>query len=241
MYMCSHDPLESDERMQAGCGHLFCRLCIEDYLVTGGNAAPKFDEEDQEEALEEELKGKGKGKGKSKDKGKSLNCAVGSPAGSGSSPVVCPTCAKPLTLNLLPASASSSSSSSRAAPVMSYRKSKSSILNRVNLRHFESSTKAEALMQELTQMIENDLGRGVLYIINISILLFVLLIVLHFFSAYILGAKAIVFSQFVNMLDILEYRIKLGGINCSKLLVIFIYINTQKLQKNKNKNKKITC
>lgn len=32
------------------------------------------------------------------------------------------------------------------------------------------------------------------------------------------GAKAIVFSQFVNMLDILEYRISLGGIKCVKLL-----------------------
>lgn len=32
------------------------------------------------------------------------------------------------------------------------------------------------------------------------------------------GAKAIVFSQFVNMLDLLEYRIQLGGIACVKLM-----------------------
>jgi DNA repair protein RAD16 len=31
------------------------------------------------------------------------------------------------------------------------------------------------------------------------------------------AAKAIVFSQFVNMLDLLEYRIKRGGIDCVKL------------------------
>ena len=32
------------------------------------------------------------------------------------------------------------------------------------------------------------------------------------------GAKAIVFSQFVNMLDLLEYRIQMGGIDCVKLM-----------------------
>lgn len=32
------------------------------------------------------------------------------------------------------------------------------------------------------------------------------------------GAKALVFSQFVNMLDLLEYRIQVGGIRCVKLL-----------------------
>jgi hypothetical protein len=31
------------------------------------------------------------------------------------------------------------------------------------------------------------------------------------------AAKSIVFSQFVNMLDLLEYRIKRGGIDCVKL------------------------
>ena len=32
------------------------------------------------------------------------------------------------------------------------------------------------------------------------------------------GAKAIVFSQFVNMLDLLDYRIQKSGIQCVKLL-----------------------
>lgn len=32
-----------------------------------------------------------------------------------------------------------------------------------------------------------------------------------------LGAKAIVFSQFVNMLDIINYRVQRGGIACVKL------------------------
>lgn len=32
-----------------------------------------------------------------------------------------------------------------------------------------------------------------------------------------LGAKAIVFSQFVNMLDLINYRVQRGGIACVKL------------------------
>jgi hypothetical protein len=52
------------------------------------------------------------------------------------------------------------------------------------------------------------------------------------------AAKAIVFSQFVNMLDLLEYRIKRGGIDCVKLsghmnitardkvLEVCVYVNT---------------
>ena len=32
-----------------------------------------------------------------------------------------------------------------------------------------------------------------------------------------LGAKAIVFSQFVNMLDLIDYRVQQGGLGCVKL------------------------
>jgi DNA repair protein RAD16 len=32
-----------------------------------------------------------------------------------------------------------------------------------------------------------------------------------------LGAKAIVFSQFVNMLDLVNYRLQRGGFGCVKL------------------------
>lgn len=32
------------------------------------------------------------------------------------------------------------------------------------------------------------------------------------------GAKAIVFSQFVNMLDLVDYRIQLGGLKTVKLM-----------------------
>ena len=46
-----------------------------------------------------------------------------------------------------------------------------------------------------------------------------LMMELHCMMAQDLGAKAIVFSQFVNMLDLCEYRIQEGGIGCVKLQV----------------------
>merc|ERR1712146_803745 len=63
-----------------------------------------------------------------------------------------------------------------------------SILNRIDLDNFQSSTKLEALIQELHKMNQRDPS-----------------------------AKAIVFFQFVNMLDLCYYRIKLEGINVVQL------------------------
>eukprot|EP00612_Vaucheria_litorea_P002276 CAMPEP_0171457080 /NCGR_PEP_ID=MMETSP0945-20130129/3302_1 /TAXON_ID=109269 /ORGANISM="Vaucheria litorea, Strain CCMP2940" /LENGTH=273 /DNA_ID=CAMNT_0011982617 /DNA_START=159 /DNA_END=977 /DNA_ORIENTATION=+ len=63
-----------------------------------------------------------------------------------------------------------------------------SILNKIDLMKFQTSTKMEALMKELHDMQERDPS-----------------------------AKAIVFSQFVNMLDLLEYRIKIGRVKCVKI------------------------
>ncbi len=143
-----HDPLE--QGVKSKCGHWFCKPCIQDYISSVG------------------------------------------------ANTVCPTCSKPLTIQLdsaeadeeeeevtakpatkkrgsAKAAASSSSSSSTSAIVaeIAPRWRKKSILNRVDLGLFQSSTKMEALMQELHVMQSADLG-----------------------------AKAIVFSQFVNMLDV---------------------------------------
>eukprot|EP00607_Mallomonas_marina_P011056 CAMPEP_0182423774 /NCGR_PEP_ID=MMETSP1167-20130531/9858_1 /TAXON_ID=2988 /ORGANISM="Mallomonas Sp, Strain CCMP3275" /LENGTH=431 /DNA_ID=CAMNT_0024603047 /DNA_START=105 /DNA_END=1400 /DNA_ORIENTATION=+ len=66
---------------------------------------------------------------------------------------------------------------------------KRSFLDKVDLTKFQSSTKLEILMQELDNMRRTDPG-----------------------------AKALVFSQFVNMLDLVEHRLYLGGMRCVKLL-----------------------
>ena len=66
--------------------------------------------------------------------------------------------------------------------------SKSGILSRIDLSSFQSSTKIEALREELDAMIAADPS-----------------------------AKAIVFSQFTSMLDLVGYRLNQAGIKCVRL------------------------
>jgi len=65
---------------------------------------------------------------------------------------------------------------------------KESFLNRISTSSFQTSTKIEALMQNLSEMQKQER-----------------------FS------KAVVFSQFVGMLDLLEYRLKVAGYGVEKL------------------------
>ncbi|KAJ8533445.1 hypothetical protein ON010_g13810 [Phytophthora cinnamomi] len=111
----------------------------------------------------------------------------------------CPTCSKPLTVDLSPpvetelrnigseAPNASSYKSPKAVNLSSFHRN--SILHRISDIHaFQSSTKIEALMQELELMRIRDPS-----------------------------GKAIIFSQFVNMLDIIQHRLQLGGVKCVKL------------------------
>lgn len=68
------------------------------------------------------------------------------------------------------------------------RASRASFLSRLDLKKFESSTKIEALREELNAMLASDPS-----------------------------AKAIVFSQFTSMLDLIWYRLEQTGIKCVKL------------------------
>ena len=65
------------------------------------------------------------------------------------------------------------------APLKVANAKKSSILNRVKLADFQSSTKIEALREELALMLARDPS-----------------------------AKALVFSQFTSMLDLVYYRLQ---------------------------------
>ncbi|XP_034697008.1 DNA repair protein RAD16-like isoform X1 [Vitis riparia] len=65
----------------------------------------------------------------------------------------------------------------------------SSILNRIALNEFQTSTKIEALREEIRFMVETD---G--------------------------SAKALVFSQFVSFLDLIDYSLQKSQINCVKLV-----------------------
>ncbi|CAL5226040.1 g8852 [Coccomyxa viridis] len=98
-------------------------------------------------------------------------CAEGSAA--------CPCCQRPLSVNLTAVA---------PAAVKVANAKKSSILNRMKLAGFQSSTKIEALREELALMLAQDPS-----------------------------AKALVFSQFTSMLDLIYYRLQQVGIRCVRL------------------------
>ena len=95
---------------------------------------------------------------------------------------LCAVCDKPLCLDL-----SGRLSESKKKPATPRAKAQS-ILSRIDLSKFESSTKIEALREELFDMLENSPS-----------------------------AKAIVFSQFTSMLDLIHYRLEQCGIRCITL------------------------
>jgi DNA repair protein RAD16 len=113
----------------------------------------------------------------------------------------CPACSKPLTVELSktaeaeaawsrePTVSGASHGHAAVKSVDLSKFNKHSILHRVaDIGSFQTSTKIEALMQELELMRLRDPS-----------------------------GKAIIFSQFVNMLDIIQHRLNLGGVKCVKL------------------------
>ena len=94
----------------------------------------------------------------------------------------CPSCDEPLSITLL------NIPSSQRTTIQRPRAKTTSFLSRLDLKKFESSTKIEALREELSEMMQTDPS-----------------------------AKAIVFSQFTSMLDVIWYRLEQTGITCVKL------------------------
>lgn len=93
----------------------------------------------------------------------------------------CPTCSKPLTADFT--SNSSTGVQKAKTSVNGFRSS--SILNRIQLDDFQTSTKIDALREEIRFMVERD---G--------------------------SAKGIVFSQFTSFLDLIMYSLQKSGITC---------------------------
>ncbi|KAI4319855.1 hypothetical protein MLD38_033405 [Melastoma candidum] len=98
--------------------------------------------------------------------------------------VSCPKCSKPLTVDLT--SKADANDESTRSSVQGFRST--SILNRIQLDDFQTSTKIEALREEIRFMVERD---G--------------------------SAKGIVFSQFTSFLDLISYALKKSGICCVQL------------------------
>ncbi|KAL0027325.1 hypothetical protein WJX79_000283 [Trebouxia sp. C0005] len=91
----------------------------------------------------------------------------------------CPSCDKPLSVDL---------NANPSSPVRALSSKKSSILSRIKTTDFQSSTKIEALREEVHKMLQADPS-----------------------------AKAIVFSQFTSMLDLVSFRLEQTGVRCVRL------------------------
>uniref|UniRef100_A0A7S3B1C8 Uncharacterized protein n=1 Tax=Haptolina ericina TaxID=156174 RepID=A0A7S3B1C8_9EUKA len=106
---------------------------------------------------------------------------------------LCPTCRQPLSVELSAPKAGAGEAddgyrATTSAGVTSMGHARRGILSRLDLARFQSSTKIEALMEEVHLMRERDPS-----------------------------AKAIVFSQFVSFLDLLEHRLVRSGVRVVKL------------------------
>ncbi|XP_027343348.1 DNA repair protein RAD16-like [Abrus precatorius] len=98
--------------------------------------------------------------------------------------VSCPSCCKLLTVDLT--SNKEVGDHANKTTIKGFRSS--SILNRIRLENFQTSTKIEALREEIRFMIERD---G--------------------------SAKGIVFSQFTSFLDLINYSLHKSGVSCVQL------------------------
>ncbi|XP_009795273.1 DNA repair protein RAD16 [Nicotiana sylvestris] len=98
--------------------------------------------------------------------------------------VSCPSCSKPLAVDF---TANDKGDQKTKPTVKGFRSS--SILNRIRLNDFQTSTKIDALREEIRFMVERD---G--------------------------SAKAIVFSQFTSFLDLIHYSLQKSGISCVQLV-----------------------
>ncbi|KAF3647947.1 putative transcription factor bHLH84-like [Capsicum annuum] len=97
--------------------------------------------------------------------------------------VSCPSCSKPLTVDF---TANDEGDQKSKATIKGFKSS--SILNRIRLDDFQTSTKIDALREEIRFMVERD---G--------------------------SAKAIVFSQFTSFLDLIHYSLQKSGVSCVQL------------------------
>ncbi|XP_074356884.1 DNA repair protein RAD16-like isoform X1 [Apium graveolens] len=98
--------------------------------------------------------------------------------------VSCPSCSKPLTADF--STKKDHGQQETKSTIKGFKRS--SILNRIRLHDFQTSTKIDALREEIRFMVERD---G--------------------------SAKGIVFSQFTSFLDLIHYSLQKSGVQCVQL------------------------
>jgi DNA repair protein RAD16 len=165
-----HEPAESP--VTAQCGHSFCRTCVTDYTnsFAGTSASASSSASSASASVAEE----------------------GGSDGEGSAVIQCPSCLAPLCVDLSRAASAAAATSSPGPGIGAPGTKRNGILARVPSsqlgRLFRSSTKIEALLEELARA-----------------------------QAEEPGCKSIVFSQFTSMLDLIEHRLSHAGVRCVKL------------------------
>jgi DNA repair protein RAD16 len=176
------------------CRHIFCRTCLREVAQAGGARGGgalrrALDRTTDDSAWVGDVEGdeggarREEGEGREEDEEEEEEGGGGGGGGGGVLPS-CPTCLKPLSVDLSsPADVSAAAASARQ---------RKGILARIPAHRlgegFQSSTKIEALAEELWHaQVEEP------------------------------GCKAIVFSQFVSFLDLVQYRLNRGGMRAVKL------------------------
>lgn len=96
----------------------------------------------------------------------------------------CPSCSTPLTIDLT--GRRNANKQENTNKIKGYRRS--SILSKINLDEFQTSTKIDALREEIALMVQKDAA-----------------------------AKAIVFSQFTSFLDLIAFSLQKSGVKCTQL------------------------
>lgn len=168
-----------EDAVLTGCRHVFCRLCMREYLESIGGSALSVlkdktndetafigsdahhhhhhhDDDDEEEGVKATASASGSGKKKkgssSSAKGSKSGAGAGVGAGVMAGAPSCPTCFAPLTVDL-------TSPADVAAPVVGRRKT---ILTRIDGARvgsgFRSSTKIEALLHDLWRAQKEEPG-----------------------------------------------------------------------------------
>jgi DNA repair protein RAD16 len=180
--ICQDPP---EDLIQAECGHMFCRACVVEYIET---VVPS--KSDSAANLVSTGMEVDDGKG-SNYRGKKKTSDAKSRGDERADIAACPVCREPLTIDLESGDSEPSymRSFATSSGVAGGHRKRKTILDKIDLSLFQSSTKLEALMEEVTKMEVEEAG-----------------------------AKAIVFSQFVNMLDLIDYRLDRGGVKAVKLL-----------------------
>ena len=142
-----HEPTEDEVR--AECGHAFCRSCLLDYISAVEALSPSATFSTATENVA--------------SSGQKSRATARSTGSSGSAGLRCPDCQRPLTADLhqqsrplsQPSPAKRGGRRDLSESVWdASKKRKKSILDRVNLANFQSSTKLEALMEVRQEPIE---------------------------------------------------------------------------------------